>query len=117
MKTSAEQASTIHNKSDSAVEKDFRMHPHLLYDVIMRQAGTLGKALLEGVKKSSASDFQKLEPAQRALRLHLKFLASLNPGWLRCVTGNVGVLNEAYLASEEALGSEEMQKIRPRNSL
>ena len=48
-------------QSSSAVSKDFRMHPHLLFDVIMRQAGTLGKALLEGVMNSIDAGATKVE--------------------------------------------------------
>jgi hypothetical protein len=33
-------------------ERKFGMHPHLLFDIILRQAGTLQKALLEGVMNS-----------------------------------------------------------------
>lgn len=33
----------------SSENRSFEMHPNLLYDVIMRQAGTLQKAILEGV--------------------------------------------------------------------
>jgi len=39
--------------SESTTEtRGFRMHPKLLFDVIQRQAGTLGKAVLEGVMNS-----------------------------------------------------------------
>lgn len=33
----------------AAEKRNFKMHPQLLFDVIRRQAGTLGKAVLEGV--------------------------------------------------------------------
>ncbi len=33
-------------------KRSFGMHPHLLFDIILRQAGTLQKALLEGVMNS-----------------------------------------------------------------
>lgn len=36
----------------SSTKRKFGMHPHLLFDIILRQAGTLQKALLEGVMNS-----------------------------------------------------------------
>jgi len=38
-----------------------------------------------------------------ALKLHLAFLKTLPPGWLGKTSGDVGLLNDAYLASEKAL--------------
>lgn len=38
-----------------------------------------------------------------ALKLHLAFLDSLPEGWLGKTTGDVGLLNDAYIASSKAL--------------
>lgn len=39
---------------------------------------------------------------EKALRLHLDFLGSLPEGWLAHTCGNVGLLNDAYIASSVA---------------
>lgn len=39
---------------------------------------------------------------EKALQLHLDFLASLPEGWLSKTTGDVRLLNEAYIASRKA---------------
>lgn len=39
---------------------------------------------------------------EKALRLHLDFLDSLPEGWLSKTVGDVGLLNEAYIASAKA---------------
>lgn len=41
--------------------RQFKMHPRLLMDVIRRQAGTLGKAILEGVQNSADARATKVE--------------------------------------------------------
>ncbi|MBW3596916.1 MAG: ATP-binding protein [Planctomycetes bacterium] len=41
--------------------RQFRMHHKLLFDVILRQAGTLAKAILEGVMNAVDADAQKCE--------------------------------------------------------
>jgi len=42
------------NKNDQGSSTEqFEMHPQMLFDVIQRQAGTLGKALLEGMMNSA----------------------------------------------------------------
>jgi hypothetical protein len=46
--------------SDQEV-RQFQMHPKLLFDVIQRQAGTLGKAVLEGVMNSIDAKATKCE--------------------------------------------------------
>ena len=38
-----------------------------------------------------------------ALKLHLAFLNSLPPGWIGHTSGDVGLLNEAYLSSRRLL--------------
>lgn len=38
-----------------------------------------------------------------ALKLHLQFLDSLPSGWLGKTTGDVGLLNDAYIASSKSL--------------
>lgn len=38
-----------------------------------------------------------------ALELHIAFLDSLNKGWLGKTTGDVGLLNKAYIKGSEAL--------------
>lgn len=40
---------------------------------------------------------------REALELHLAFLKTLNSGWLGKTTGDIGLLNAAYLASTKAL--------------
>jgi len=42
-----------------------------------------------------------------ALRLHLEFLKSLPRGWLGKTSGDVGALNDAYLAGNRALAKVE----------
>jgi len=44
----------------------------------------------------------RLEKTEKALELHLQFLASLPKGWLGKTCGDVGLLNDAYLASSAA---------------
>lgn len=39
---------------------------------------------------------------EKALQLHLDFLNSLPEGWLAHTFGDVGLLNDAYIASEKA---------------
>lgn len=38
-----------------------------------------------------------------ALNLHLEFLKSLPPGWLGKTSGDIGLLNDAYLTGNKAL--------------
>ena len=38
---------------------------------------------------------------EHALQLHLDFLASLPPGWLGKTVADIGLLNEAYIASRK----------------
>ena len=45
-------APAVHSASSSSETRQFKMHPKLLMDVIRRQAGTLAKAVLEGVMNS-----------------------------------------------------------------
>lgn len=45
---------------------------------------------------------ERHDKLERALRLHLAFLSSLPIGWLAHTTGDVGLLNDAYLASRDA---------------
>lgn len=39
---------------------------------------------------------------EKALELHLAFLATLPVGWLAHTSGDVGLLNDAYIASRKA---------------
>lgn len=41
--------------------RTFKMHPKLLFDVILRQAGTLSKAILEGIMNSADAKATKVE--------------------------------------------------------
>lgn len=43
----------------------------------------------------------RVKQLEAALQLHLDFLASLPAGWLGKTTGDIGLLNEAYIASRE----------------
>lgn len=45
---------------------------------------------------------KKCDLLETALKLHLEFLASLPGGWLAHTSGDVGKLNDAYIASREA---------------
>lgn len=45
---------------------------------------------------------ERLDKLECALKLHLEFLASLPPGWLAKTSGDVGLLNDAYIASKDA---------------
>lgn len=47
-----------------------------------------------------------------ALQLHLAFLASLPPGWLGKTSGDVGLLNDAYLAGNAALAKAGIESKR-----
>lgn len=49
-------------------------------------------------------DFEprQIKRLERALRLHLDFLASLPKGWLAKTSGDVGLLNQAYIESAKA---------------
>ena len=44
---------TMETNMSNSESRQFRMHPQLLFDVIRRQAGTLGKAVLEGIMNSA----------------------------------------------------------------
>ena len=52
--------------------RQFRMHPKLLFDVISRQAGTIGKAMLEGVMNSADAGATSCEITLNATRLSIK---------------------------------------------
>jgi hypothetical protein len=45
----------------STERRGLRMHPRLLWDVITRQSGTIGKAILEGVMNSIDAGATKCE--------------------------------------------------------
>ena len=50
-------------------QHEFQMHPNLLKDVITRQAGTISKAVLEGVMNSIEAGATKVEIELRAAYL------------------------------------------------
>lgn len=45
---------------------------------------------------------ERVKLLEHALKLHLEFLASLPHGWLAHTSGDVGKLNDAYIASHKA---------------
>lgn len=48
-----------------------------------------------------ASQQKRIEELENALQLHLDFLGSLPEGWLGKTCGDIGLLNEAYIASRK----------------
>ena len=44
-----------------------------------------------------------------SLELFIAFMASLNPGWLGKTTGDIGLLNDAYLLSAKAIAKAKGQ--------
>lgn len=88
----------------------FAQQAGLVFYIFFTNKGLLGlgKGLNFRLMKTAdlvqkiVSDNAKITKLTRALELHLQFLASLPPGWLAHTTGDVGLLNDAYLASRDA---------------
>lgn len=51
------------------------------------------------MKNSNAALIERIRKLEAALQLHLNFLDSLPSGWLGKTTGDIGLLNDAYIAS------------------
>ena len=51
------------------------------------------------VRGPNSSD--RMSKLEKALQLHLDFLSSLPHGWLAQTCGDIGLLNQAYIASRD----------------
>ena len=62
-----------------------------------------GTHKLHTEKRANAQLISAAPELLEALELHIAFLDSLNKGWLGKTTGDVGLLNKAYIKGSEAL--------------
>jgi ubiquinone biosynthesis protein Coq4 len=109
MKTAAKTANPVSTQPSAAAERAatliFRAHrccnPEHSEDLtnVMAHAALIDREMESSPKVRAAN--RRIKQLETALQLHLDFLASLPKGWLGHTTGDIGLLNQAYIQSRK----------------
>jgi hypothetical protein len=109
MKTAAKTAKSVSTQPSAAAERAatliFRAHhccsPEHSIDRtnVMAHASIIDREMESSPTMRAANE--RIAQLETALQLHLDFLASLPKGWLGHTTADIGLLNDAYIASRK----------------